>query len=82
MKLYPGGMPPDACTYYIFQAAKALSELHLLGYTHGDVKVPNFLLINGCRTLKLIDLDTVKKEEEIQISGTPGYAAPEVRTVR
>jgi len=59
---------------------KGLNQLHSLGFTHGDVKVANFVLTNGCRVLKLIDLDTVKREDDCQQSGTKGYVAPEVRT--
>jgi len=32
--------------------------------------------------LKLIDLDTVKREDDFQQSGTKGYVAPEVRANR
>lgn len=42
------------------------------------LSVPNCVLMNDCRQLKFIDFDTLKKEDEFDQSGTPGYHAPEM----
>ncbi|CAD7974089.1 unnamed protein product, partial [Amoebophrya sp. A25] len=77
-------------------AAKAVQEMHGLGWTHGDIKPENLLLTAPLKAqsdgdhaekrprLKLADYDLalpVKLHREKDTAGTPAYVDPEVECI-
>ena len=63
----------------IHQALLALEYLHSNKILHGDIKPENIMISKGAK-LKLLDFGLMTKIgiKKKQISGTPGYLAPEV----
>jgi len=85
-----GPLPPARVMYLISQVCRSLSEAHAMGLIHRDIKPANIYL---CRMgleydfAKVLDFGLVKRERrdgatsmvsaEMELTGTPGYMAPE-----
>ncbi len=77
------GVPLEELLEYVREAAKGLDYLHGKGIQHRDVKPANLLLVGG--SVKVADFGLVKLLEStvatntnLNIAGTPAFAAPEV----
>ena len=57
-----------------------MKELQDFGILHRDVKLQNFVLVNGC--VKIVDFGLARLKEEdpgqVGCGGTPEYQAPEI----
>jgi len=85
-----GPLPPARVMYLIRQVCRSLGEAHEMGLIHRDIKPANIYL---CRMgleydfAKVLDFGLVKRERrdeataiisaETELTGTPGYMAPE-----
>jgi eukaryotic-like serine/threonine-protein kinase len=85
-----GPLPPARVMYLIRQVCRSLGEAHAMGLIHRDIKPANIYL---CRMgleydfAKVLDFGLVKRERrdeatamisaETELTGTPGYMAPE-----
>lgn len=72
------GLPVETCCKYFLQLARAVDYIHDHDFVHGDIKCDNVMIMPGYNQVNLIDFDTLKKESVRAVSGTHGYAAPEV----
>jgi len=73
--------PPKTFTKALeimIQTARAMAELHAVGYVHADMK-PNNIVMTVTGDIKIIDLGQACKIGTIKerIQGTPDYIAPE-----
>lgn len=76
-------LPPLEALWYARQAAQGLLDLHVAGFSHGDVKPAN-MFIGDDGNLKLIDLGFARPirtpgdaRDLGYLAGTPEYMAPE-----
>jgi hypothetical protein len=87
-----GPLEPARAAYFIYQAARALSEAHVRGIIHRDIKPanlfvttlggePDFLKVLDFGIAKVIAGDPAGPDSLTDtgyMAGTPGYIAPEV----
>jgi CheY-like chemotaxis protein len=68
----------------VVQACRGLAAAHDLGVVHRDIKPDNLFVVDGERTLKVMDFGIARSREQGGLTstrglvlGTPGYIAPE-----
>jgi serine/threonine protein kinase/tetratricopeptide (TPR) repeat protein len=68
---------PEEVTRILAGVLRGLAHLHSHGELHGDLK-PENVLLGGGASIKLTDVGMSASTHGDTLSGTPGYAAPEL----